>query len=319
MTNSNARKRVPDISGRLYTDNEACGIVGTWVRRAEVDALLDEITQLRGNLNRAEEDLANYALEVERLRGYWTGDKLTGGSDVCHTCHAHCVVLGDKDAEIERKNSLIDAQDAAQTSLHAENVKLRACWSEALANIATRNQEIERLRAALDRITSIDCATANELLMQRIAAQALGDEPPSHEPCEQLDEAHANAIATSVVQNVCELPDYTSPEDRPELLQCTVTELHSCVMQAFEQLEYDREMEVGPPGRCLAAGCAQSPMRAAFCEKHNEAIPLEDREDMIAAQRRALKSSGMSALCSHSHCRNPLPHVTGASCTIAMP
>ena len=47
-------------------------------------------------------------------------------------------------------------------------------------------------------------------------------------------ENHYNAIATTVVQNVCELPDYNSPDDQPELLQCTVTELHNAVMVAFE-------------------------------------------------------------------------------------
>jgi len=253
---------------------------------------------LRGNLSLAEEGLASAMQEIAQLKAY---------------AQETALALHRQGAEIER---------------------LRDCWSEALANVTARNQEIERLKAKLDEWHKAEAAwnwSVLQLLRQVAAgerraneAQAILDghrniERPSDEPSEQLDEAHANAIATSVVQNVCELPDYTSPEDRPELLQCTVTELHSCVMQAFEQLEYDREMEVGPPGRCLAAGCAQSPMRAAFCEKHNEAIPLEDREDMVAAQRRALKSSGMSALCSHSHCRNPLPHVTGASCTIAMP
>jgi len=61
------------------------------------DCLHCEIDQLRGNLSLAEEGLVNHALEIER------------------------------------KNSLIDAQDEAQTSLHAENVRLR--------------EEIERLQA----------------------------------------------------------------------------------------------------------------------------------------------------------------------------
>jgi hypothetical protein len=54
-------------------------------------------------------------------------------------------------------------------------------------------------------------------------------------------------IATRVVQGVCELPDYNSPEDQPDLVMCTVQQLEHCVLQAFEQLEYDREMERGPP------------------------------------------------------------------------
>jgi len=41
-------------------------------------------------------------------------------------------------------------------------------------------------------------------------------------------------IVTAVVQNVCELPGYNSPDDQPELVMCTVTELHNCVMRALE-------------------------------------------------------------------------------------
>jgi hypothetical protein len=42
------RKTVPDFFGRLYPDDLHNGsFLGTWVRRAEVDALLDEIERLR--------------------------------------------------------------------------------------------------------------------------------------------------------------------------------------------------------------------------------------------------------------------------------
>jgi hypothetical protein len=84
----------------------------------------DEISQLRGNLSLAEEGLANYALEVER------------------------------------KNSLIDAQDAAQTSLHAENVRLRV----ALQEIADSNECPE---------------------LPQMARDALGNKQPADEPSEQ--------------------------------------------------------------------------------------------------------------------------------------
>jgi hypothetical protein len=47
-------------------------------------------------------------------------------------------------------------------------------------------------------------------------------------------ESQHERIATAVVQNVCELPDYNSPDDQPELVMCTVTELHNCVMRALE-------------------------------------------------------------------------------------
>lgn len=56
----------------------------------------------------------------------------------------------------------------------------------------------------------------------------------AHETTPRLSESHANTIATDVVQNVCELPGYNSPDDQPEMVMCTVTELHSCVMRAVE-------------------------------------------------------------------------------------
>jgi cell division septum initiation protein DivIVA len=63
------RKRVPDFFGRLYPDDLQRGsFLGTWVRRAEVDELLDEIQQLRSTLSLAEEGLANYAQENESLK-----------------------------------------------------------------------------------------------------------------------------------------------------------------------------------------------------------------------------------------------------------
>lgn len=44
-------------------------------------------------------------------------------------------------------------------------------------------------------------------------------------------------FAAQVVLNVCELSNYTSPDDQPDLLQCTARELESCVMRAFEHFD----------------------------------------------------------------------------------
>lgn len=38
-----------------------------------------------------------------------------------------------------------------------------------------------------------------------------------------------------IVRAVCELPDYTSPEDRPDVIMCTVDELHAIVVQALSE------------------------------------------------------------------------------------
>lgn len=50
-----------------------------------------------------------------------------------------------------------------------------------------------------------------------------------------MTQQEAERIAAQVVTNVCELPDYTSPDDQPELLTCTVDQLHLCVMRALGQ------------------------------------------------------------------------------------
>jgi hypothetical protein len=43
----------------------------------------------------------------------------------------------------------------------------------------------------------------------------------------------AEAIVADTIRNVCELPDYTSPPDKPDLLQCTVRELETCIRRAL--------------------------------------------------------------------------------------
>lgn len=52
-------------------------------------------------------------------------------------------------------------------------------------------------------------------------------------------------IATAVIQEVSELPDYTSPEDNPDLLQCTVEELTAIVTGIVEDhiTELERNLE----------------------------------------------------------------------------
>ena len=47
----------------------------------------------------------------------------------------------------------------------------------------------------------------------------------------------AQRIAEQTVRNVCELPDYTSPDDQLDLVMCTVQQLEACVLQAFENIE----------------------------------------------------------------------------------
>lgn len=55
-----------------------------------------------------------------------------------------------------------------------------------------------------------------------------------HGPCDPnaitLDPAKIDRIATSIVREVCELPDRNSPDDEPEMLLVTCDELHGIVI-----------------------------------------------------------------------------------------
>lgn len=44
-------------------------------------------------------------------------------------------------------------------------------------------------------------------------------------------------VAADVVRRVCESPDYTSPDNEPELVMCKVGELHQIVLIALEQVQ----------------------------------------------------------------------------------
>jgi hypothetical protein len=56
-------------------------------------------------------------------------------------------------------------------------------------------------------------------------------------------------FAEQVIQNVCDLPDYISPDDQPELLQCTSIGLEACVLMAFEYFDQSthRSEVMNPP------------------------------------------------------------------------
>lgn len=68
-----SKKEIPTFSGRLYTYEHERGLAGSWVRRAEVDSLLDEIERLRAE----NEALRNLA---ENLRPGPISEALAGSS-----------------------------------------------------------------------------------------------------------------------------------------------------------------------------------------------------------------------------------------------
>jgi hypothetical protein len=52
-----------------------------------------------------------------------------------------------------------------------------------------------------------------------------------------LSETQRQGLTGRIILNVCELSDYTSPDDQPDLLQCTVKELEACIERALEGVE----------------------------------------------------------------------------------
>ena len=57
-----------------------------------------------------------------------------------------------------------------------------------------------------------------------------------------------NDIARRVVLEVCELPDYNSPDDQPELLTCTVDELHRIVVRVLDEYPKGAVPVLNPKG-----------------------------------------------------------------------
>jgi hypothetical protein len=85
------------------------------------------------------------AAEIRRLRSYWTGDKLTGGHDVCWTCAAHCVVIGD--LETER-----DALAAELLRVRGWQVSFLENWEAAELRAVKAENRIIALEAALRKL-----------------------------------------------------------------------------------------------------------------------------------------------------------------------
>ncbi len=52
---------------------------------------------------------------------------------------------------------------------------------------------------------------------------------PAEEKCR-------NDLRARIIRNVCELPNYTSPDDQPDLLTCTVDELDACIERALDHV-----------------------------------------------------------------------------------
>jgi hypothetical protein len=54
-------------------------------------------------------------------------------------------------------------------------------------------------------------------------------------------------IAALIVRTVCELPGYSSPDDQPDLIMCTVQELEDAVLRALDSPSSARAIPVKVP------------------------------------------------------------------------
>jgi hypothetical protein len=77
----------------------------------------------------------------------------------------------------------------------------------------------------------LSCCTNYEKAFERILLALRAAPPPVPE---YFDIKRANELGDAIVQRVCEIPDRTSPDDEPDALICSPSELHNCVVASLE-------------------------------------------------------------------------------------
>jgi hypothetical protein len=108
-------------------------------------------------------------------------------------------------------------------------------------------------------------------------------------------------LSSRIIRRVCELPDYTSPDDQPDLVMCTVNELDACIVNALEELpEIARacnsheklaaiaERFAGACKECDGKGFIEIPdtCDTSYCEDNTQTFPCEaclDIRDVLAS------------------------------------
>lgn len=92
-----------------------------------------------------------------------------------------------------------------------------------------------RLKAAAGRYTEEEAkreAAIEPAIMQAVHQDKVPDDDAPRLIGITSQEAR-DAIVAAAVRNVCELCGYDSPDDRPDLVQCTVGQLELCVRRAL--------------------------------------------------------------------------------------
>lgn len=147
--------------------------------------ILCDNEQLRGNLSLADEGLANYALEVERLTRWQT--------EAAQTQQAQLSLICKLESRLESSQA---AAAVGEREVERLQMSLKRYEPVSLYNghdIDWWKAEAERLRSALRGImldeAPLDRSTGVWLREQ--ACEALGKQPNAHEPCEQRSESPA--------------------------------------------------------------------------------------------------------------------------------
>jgi hypothetical protein len=68
--------------------------------------------------------------------------------------------------------------------------------------------------------------------------------PPMTNPTHDKPSDRVESVVREIVRGVSELPDYTSPEDEPDLLMCTVSELEGIAECCIDEALRDQQAEV---------------------------------------------------------------------------
>ena len=100
------------------------------------------------------------------------------------------------------------------------------------AGTETREAVIELIVAQAE-VKTLDCGTRFWVL-RKSPEELLALAPATPAPAVDGVEVNAKRIADLVVQDVCELPDRSSPEDEPEMMLVTGEELHELIVNQIE-------------------------------------------------------------------------------------
>lgn len=175
-----SKKEIPTFSGRLYTYEHERGLAGSWVRRAEVDSLLDEIERLRAALATVYKLAGGHATEcqcrqceifefLEPIVG--NASPAFSGDSSAPMCPWHGSVRhADCDDCPSNTPSVVETFSKLPADCKHERADLKCSDCGIDFRGVSHTDSLSRARAVAERIFSsaqATCASANSVLVHR--------------------------------------------------------------------------------------------------------------------------------------------------------